>query len=133
MKSVLWYHLKTTRSHLKLVGGSTMPGSVSPLDPPEIPPAVRQGLGSTIAAHLDFGTIITGMIGFSMVFLIQSGVGKLDKMTEQISQLNEKMVSVLIRTEYQDKRDAVQDVHIERHDSRLDILERQKTPASRER
>lgn len=100
--------------------------------PVETPPP-RQGIASTIAAHLDVGTVVTGVIGFSMVMLIQSGVGKLDKMTEQITALNEKMVSVLIRTEYQDKRDAVQDLAIERHDIRLDAIERQKAPAGRER
>ena len=107
-----------------------MAGNLSPIEPS---PPQRVSLASTIAAHLDVGTIVTGIIGFSMVMLIQSGVGKLDKMTEQIAQLNEKMVSVLVRTEYQDKRDAVQDLAIERHDIRLDAMEREKTPAGRER
>ena len=130
MKSVLWYHLKTTRSHLKLVGGRNMPGSVSPLEPPNAP---RASLASTIAAHLDVGTIVTAIIGFLMVLLIQSGVGKLDKMTEQISILNDKMVSVLVRTEYQDKRDAAQDLAVDRHDARINAIERERTHAGRER
>lgn len=132
MKSVLWYHRKTTRSHLRIVGGRNMPGSVSPLEPSSSP-AARQGLASTIAAHLDVGTIVTAIIGFLMVLLIQSGVGKLDKMTEQISILNDKMVSVLVRTEYQDKRDAAQDLAVDRHDARINALERERTHAGRER
>lgn len=86
-------------------------------------PPARASIGSTIAAHLDVGTIVTGIIGFLMVFLIQSGVNKLDKLTDQVGSLNEKMVSVITRAEYQERKDLAQDTRLDKHHDRLQHIE----------
>ena len=91
--------------------------------PQEDPPRTRTSIGSKIAAHLDVGTIVTAIIGFLMVTLIQSGVGKLDKLTDQVSQLNERMAAIVTRTEYQKETDGAQNVMINRHDERIQALE----------
>jgi K+-transporting ATPase A subunit len=87
-------------------------------------------IGSKIAAHLDVGTIVTAIIGFLMVTIIQSGVGKLDKLTDQVSQLNERMVAIVTRTEYQKETDSAQNVMLNRIEDRIMALE--KLNASRE-
>lgn len=70
---------------------------------------VQMRAAKNLAAHLDVGTIVTGVVGFSMVFMVNTGTQKLDKLTDQISQLNEKMAAVLARNEWQAKKDEEQD------------------------
>lgn len=74
-----------------------------------MPNSERTTVAGKIAAHLDVGTVVLAVVGFLMAFLLNSAVSKIDRLADGVASLNEKMVSVLLRWEYQEKRDAVQD------------------------
>jgi ubiquinone biosynthesis protein UbiJ len=89
---------------------------------PDVPPPPRT-IGGAIAASLDAGTIVTGILGFMMVLLINMGIGKLDKLSDGVAQLNNKMAEVVTRGEYQEKKDAVQDERLLRMSERIQHIE----------
>lgn len=76
-------------------------------------------IAGTIAAHLDVGAVVTAVIGFLMAYLVNSAVGKLDKLTDGVASLNEKMAEVIVRWEYQEKKDSAQDDRIRQIEERL--------------
>lgn len=95
-----WTHPKV---HLSLVKEPDDVNNAAPSHPPS------PNVGTKISAHLDVGTIVSGLIGFMLVFLVNLAVGKLDKLTDEMALLNTKMVAVITRSEWQEKKDAVQD------------------------
>jgi uncharacterized membrane protein YhiD involved in acid resistance len=90
-----------------------------------LPPEPARGTAaSKLAAHLDIGTIVTGLIGFLMVMLINNGLGKLEKLTEQMATLSDRMTMVVTRNEFQEKIDAQQDDRLRRQSDRITELEK---------
>ena len=117
MTTKVWYNPRKA-THLSLVRSDVNNAAhQSDLSPPP------RSLAGTIAASLDAGTIVTGVLGFMMVLLINMGIGKLDKLSDGVAQLNNKMAEVVTRGEYQDKKDAAQDDRFVRVTDRVQRLE----------
>lgn len=116
MTTIMWYNPRKPR-HLEIVRPDVNNAAPFQNDPPP------RSVAGAIAASIDAGTILTGVIGFLMVLLINMGIGKLDKLSDGVSQLNNKMAEVVTRGEYQDKKDAAQDDRFVRLGDRLQRLE----------
>lgn len=92
---------------------------------PEIPekPPSTSSAASRIAAHLDVGTIVTGVIGFLLVMLVNRGIENLDSLTTEVGKLNLQVGVILEKGRIQERKDERQDERIDRHHERLQHLE----------
>lgn len=75
-------------------------------------------------AKINIGNVIQSIMVAAMMFLMSTGVGKLDKLTEQISELNVRMAAIVERNAAQERMDNDQDKRLDAHNARILEMER---------
>ena len=113
MNAAMWYPLRK-QNHLKLISGNDVLTSAPHEDPPN-----SRSVGSKIAAHLDVGTIVIGVIGFLMIFVLNQGIMRLEKINDQVVIILEKMATMVTRNDYQEKSDEAQNKRLDRLEEAL--------------